>query len=123
METANLNPISEYPNFGYYLRENGPSHVQNPRQGEHESAVSRSLGQVLMHAADVARPYTGSVCLDSAFWWLRVSDMENYRVAVKLVRGFAGHLWAMYAVYWVASGHYGLAGVCATIAAWVIFGL
>jgi len=85
-------------------------------------AALRSLRQVVMPAANVARTYTGSVCLDSAFWWLRVSDMENYRVALRLVRAFVAHLWAMYAIYWVASAHYGLAGVCAAIAAWEIFG-
>jgi hypothetical protein len=31
------------------------------------------------------------------------------------------HLWAMYAVFWFASGHYGCAGVCVGLSVLLIF--
>ena len=53
---------------------------------------------------------------------LESPDMENCRVAMRLVRGFEVHRWPMYAVFWVASGLFALAGICAALGAWVIFG-
>jgi hypothetical protein len=57
--------------------------------------------------------YTDRACLDSDLSWLRVSCMPSNRVFV--------HLWAMYAVFWFASGRYGCAGVCVGLSVLLIF--
>lgn len=42
-------------------------------------------------------------------------------VALRVVKAGFGHLWAMYAVFWFASGHYGCAAMCAGLSVLIFY--
>jgi hypothetical protein len=95
----------------------------------HAAARQRSIRFTLAASiAESRRPvlaslrfYTDRVCLDSDPSWLKVPIVQSDHVQVRIVNVGLRHLWAMYAVFWVASGHYVCAGVCAGVSALLIF--